>query len=336
MIKRWIGCGVVAVSAALCCVPVTAQTAEPAAIMQQAMMGLGPLPGASVVRPLDAEGWHELVAEHAWPTPHFRDWPVGVDEHPIVETRRADKLVHTMRSWESTARLRSLYGKNNERLQKLNPDVDLTDLEEGDEVVVWQRDEEAISESRGEPQGGWLIDGEPMPDSEHYSLQYPHRTFGTYYTISESVRVLDTYYERFPDADPLVIGDVSRRTGRSMSPHRSHQAGRDIDISLPRTDEPPDYERIYRVAPRHLDVERTLWVMTSFLEGGHVKYIFVDWNHQRRMWELARDQGAPEEWLESAFEYPERGSRGIIRHEPGHVGHFHVRFYCQHTDEWCQ
>lgn len=323
------------ISAFVLAMPAPAQATEPAAIMQQAMMGLGPLPGASVVRPLNHEGWDEAVANYAWSMPELRSWPMGVDDRPIVDTRRKDQLVHTVRSWETVSRLRALYRRNTARLKELNPDLDLQDLDEGDEVVVWRRDDDAISESRGQPQAGRLLHGEPFPDSDAYVVQYPHRTFGTYYTVSETVRVLDAYYERFPGADPLVIGDASRRVGRPMSPHRSHQSGRDVDISLPRHDEPPDYKRIYRVWPKHLHADHTLWVLTSFIDGGHVQYIFLDWNHQRILWELAREQGAPEEWLEAVFEYPERGSVGIIRHEPGHVGHFHVRFHCQPTDERC-
>ena len=336
MIQRLIGCGVVVVSLAILAMPSPAKAADPATVMQQAMMGLGPLPGATMLQPLNGEQWQEVVAGHAWQMPELSEWPIGKDGRPIVETRQADKMVHTVRAWESLARLRSLYRSSTARLQRLNPDLDLTSLEEGDEVVVWRRDEEAISQSSGKPQAGRLIDGEPMPDSSYYTLQYPHRTFGTYYTVSEVVRVLDAYYDQFRGAAPLVIGDISSRRGGSLAPHRSHQAGRDIDISLPRKDVPPDYDGIHRVWPRNLDVERTLWVMTSFIDGGHVKYIFVDWNHQRRLWQLAKEQGAPQEWLEAVFEYPRRGSAGIIRHSPGHVGHFHVRFYCQSTDDWCR
>lgn len=315
--------------------PDVAQASQPSSVLHEVMLGMGPLPGASVVGPLDTSEIETAINAYAWRMPRKRNWPIGLDERPIVDTRRKDKMVHTLESWESLGRLRTMYQRTTAQLQALNPDLDLRNLDEGDEVVVWKRDDDSVSQSRGKPQSGRLIDGEPMPDSDHYVLQYPHRTFGTHYTISETVRVLDAYYEAFADAEPLIIGDASRRNGRTLGPHQSHQSGRDIDITLPRHEPPPNYRRFYRVWPDNLDAEHTLWLMAEFIDSGYVKYIFLDWHHQRTIWELAREQGAPEEWLDEVFEYPNRGSPGIIRHSPGHDGHFHVRFHCQNTDEWC-
>lgn len=308
---------------------------EFSSILQMAKVGLGPMPGASVMDPVDVEEIDQAVTDHAWPMPRQRSWPLNVADLPIVETRRRDALYHTVRSYDTLHQLRRDYRRTTAELRQLNPEVDLTELEEGDEIRVWERDETEVPESRGDPQAGRLIGGEPIPDSDDYIVLFPHRAFGTYYTVSETVRVLDEYYRQFPEADPLIVGDISYRTGRRISPHSSHQSGRDVDITLPRHEPPPNYDRFHHVRRDNLDADKALWLLTDFIEGGYVEHIFLDWHHQRTLYRLAEDQGAPEEWLDEVFQYPSRKRQGIIRHEPGHATHFHVRFACQETDRHC-
>ncbi len=321
-------------------IPGTAESAEPgvdaSSVLQMAMVGLGPLPGTSMMGTMQLEQFDTLVSAHAWPMPQQRKWPMDESGKPIVKTRRLDEKWVTLESWHTLGRLRREYRRTTSQLRELNPEVDLRDLEEGQRIRVWKRDEEAIPESRGGPRSGRLLYGEPVPKSDHYIVLYPHRAFGTYYAISETVRILDDYYEHFPDADPIIVGDTSFRTGRSIHPHSSHQSGRDVDITLPRHDPPPNYNRFHHVRRDNLNVKRTLWLLTNLLEGGYVENIFLDWHHQRTLYRHAKEQGAPDAWLEEVFQYPRRSRRGIIRHEPGHKTHFHVRFACQETDRWCR
>lgn len=300
------------------------------------MIGLGPTPGAALIAASEIDwedrGYQELI----WPMPQIRPWPMDESGAPVVETRRLDEMWHTIRRGESASRLRSYYRLTRKQLQELNPELDLARLEVGQKVLVWKRSDDGIPQSYGWPQQGRLVHGEPMPPGDHYILLYPYRSFGTYYTVSEVVRNIDAYYETFPNAAPLIIGDISYRTGRHIDPHASHQAGRDVDITLPRQEEPDQYNRFHHVRRDNLDPERALWLLTSFLEGGQVQYIFLDWYHQRTLWRLAKEQGAPQEWLEEVFQYPRRTRQGIIRHAPGHRGHFHIRFHCQETDRRCE
>lgn len=305
------------------------------AVLRIAMRGLGPSPGASLLSPSEFDGLQDLIVEEAWPMPEQRAWPLDEDGFPIVETRRDDERWHVMERGHRLSTLRGFYRRTTAQLQELNPDLDLRNLQQGDEVLVWRRNEEAISESRGQPQSGRLLYGEPMPFGDNYILLHPYRAFGTHYAVSEVVRILDAYYETFPQADPLIIGDFSFRTGRQINPHNSHQAGRDVDITLPRINPPPNYNRFHHIRRDNLDAEKTLWLLTTLLEGGYVQYVFLDWHHQRTLVRLAREQGAPDEWLAEVFEFPGRGGRGIIRHASGHRGHFHIRFHCQDTDRWC-
>ena len=305
------------------------------AVLRIATMGIGASTTTSLLPPMEPEWLEEVIRESSWPMLERRAWPLDEEGRPVVTTRREEERWHQIQPGESLRRLRNIYRKTTAQLQELNPEVDLSALKVGDELRVWRRSEEGIAQSRGRPQSGRLIYGEPLPLSENYIVLFPYRAFGTHYTVSEVVRILDGYYETFPQADPLMVGDISFRTGRHINPHNSHQAGRDVDITLPRLSPPPNYQRFHHVRRDQLDAERTLWLLTKLLEGGYVQHIFLDWHHQRTLYRLAREQGAPEEWLREVFEFPYRGGRGIIRHARGHRGHFHIRFACQETDRWC-
>ena len=223
------------------------------------------------------------------------------------------------------------------RLKGLNPGLDLDALEPGDEVLVWQRSAGHLSRSIGSADRGRLSHGEPLPPGEKYEILYPHRTFGTYYTVSEIVRVMDGFARRFPDAIPVMIGDMSFRTGRHIRPHKSHRSGRDVDISYPRKRPPPNYRRFHRATRRVFDARKALWMIKSFVQGGKVEYIFMDHYIQRRLVREARREGAPEEWIRAVFQYPHwHGGHAIVRHARGHRNHFHVRFKCQPTDRYCR
>ncbi|RVU42610.1 LysM peptidoglycan-binding domain-containing protein [Lujinxingia sediminis] len=332
LLAMMMGVGVMLLAA-----PAMAQSqASVSAMLRGAMLGIGPSPVARMINPQHEE-WlqDEEIQAWLWPTPVERAWPTDEEGRPVVETRRRDVFFHEVGPRDTLSRLRSMYRVTTAMLEEMNPELDLRDLQEGQQVKVWELDDASWARSVGRANSGRLIRGEPMPPAESYILLYPHRAFGTYYAVSETVRVLDAYYQTFNDAPPLIVGDMSFRTGRAISPHRSHRSGRDVDVTLPRLVEPPNYNRFHYIRRDHLDTQRTLWMVLKLLEGGMVEHIFLDWYHQRTLYRLARDQGAPEAWLREVFQYPRRGGSGIVRHEPGHRKHLHVRYRCQETDRWC-
>lgn len=271
-----------------------------------------------------------------WMLPTPQQWHI-VNDHPLVETRTLEEFWHTVSRGHALKNLRAMYRISTTALQELNPELDLNNLNEGDRVLVWKRPKNSFARSVGAATGGRLINAEPLPLGEKYHVLYPHRAWGTYYTVSEIVRVLDAFGAKFPDTDPLIVGDISFRNGRSIHPHRSHQAGRDVDITYPRHQPPPDYNRFHHVRRDNLDVEKTLWLINQFIAGGKVEYMFIDRYHQRALYQEAKRQGAPQEWLNAVFQYPAHtGGTAIIRHARGHRKHFHVRFACQPTDRRCR
>ena len=67
-------------------------------------------------------------------------------------------------------------------------------------------------------------------------------------------------------------------------------------------------------------------MLRALISRTDVQYIFVDRRLQRLLRSYAEAIGEDRAWLESVFDgIP--GEPAIIRHEPGHDTHFHVRFY---------
>jgi murein endopeptidase len=281
----------------------------------------------------------EPLVEPAWLVPEPAPWPLDEEGYPLVETRRLDVLTWTLTRRFSMRWVRKRFKLSLDRLVALNPARDLEQLdqlEEGSELLVWQREPGLLSRSVGSPNRGRLMDGEPLPPGDKYAILYPHRTFGTYYTISELVRVMDAWAMRFPEVDPVMIGDISMRGGRHLAPHLSHTSGRDVDITYPRLDSPPSLTRFHPIPRRALNLEATVWMLRAFIVSGQVERVFIDRPIQRMLREEAARQGAPEEWLDAVFQYPGRSDRALIVASPGHDDHFHIRFRCQPTDLRCE
>lgn len=283
---------------------------------------------------VDEDAWRRVDA-FDWTPPEPTAWTM-VGDYPVVGTPRVDELWHTITRFKRLHWVRTRYRLKTRALRALNPDLDLNTLEVGQRLRVWRRDEARISQSVGTPSRGWLKDGEPLPSGEKHKVLHAHRAFGTYYTVSELVRVLGAYAERFPWAERLIVGDLSLRRGRKLSPHMSHRSGRDVDLTYPRRTAPPDYLRFHYIPRRDIDVERTLWLVRAFLASGMVEYMFIDRPIQRLLYREAQRQGATPEWLRAVFQYPARaGTRAIVRASKGHDDHVHIRWRCQPTDRRC-
>lgn len=307
-----------------------------ASSLSVASAGFGPIALNAIIDPGTLERIARQIRDERWKLPSSAAWPLE-DGQPVVNTQQLDELWHTVLPGETLHRLRTMYRRNTASFRELNPGVDLNALTPGQRIRVWKRSPEHFAKSYGAANSGRLFYGEPLPDSPYYRILYPHRAFGTYYTISEVTRVLNNFGEAYPGTEPLMIGDISFRTGRKIHPHASHRTGRDIDISLPRKNPAATLRRFGHVRRDELDAQKMLSILKDFLDGGHVQYIFIDRWHQRTLRAEALAQGATEEWVNEVFQYPDyNGGTAIVRHARGHRKHFHVRFACQETDRRCR
>jgi len=86
------------------------------------------------------------------------------------------------------------------------------------------------SMSIGSPNAGRLFGGVQMPNGERWNVVDGAHAWGTRETVESLVRCIDKVHEQFPDTAPIFIGHISAERGGHLSPHVSHQAGRDVDV----------------------------------------------------------------------------------------------------------
>jgi hypothetical protein len=198
-------------------------------------------------------------------------------------------------------------------------------------------------QSIGAPWAGRLRDPVELADGDGYWIRRPGRAYGTRTTVEFIERVVGDIVDRFPDIHAISIGDISAKDGGRISQHNSHQSGRDVDIGLIYKKQPDGFPESFVVGTAdNLDLEATFVLVEEFAktanESGGAQMIFLDFNVQGLLYEWARENGEAEDHLAWLFQYPNgRGaSAGIVRHEPNHRDHIHVRFRCPAADTACR
>ncbi|MCA9520808.1 MAG: penicillin-insensitive murein endopeptidase [Myxococcales bacterium] len=188
--------------------------------------------------------------------------------------------------------------------------------------------------SIGRPSRGHLVNGEQLPPGYGYIVRNPEKSYGTNKTISHIIHCVRMIKRRFRRAPKVVIGNLSRKGGGRLRPHKSHQSGRDVDIAY--------YYRgndgtckLKVVTPKTLDVRITWALMHCFLRTRDVKTMFVDYGLQKPLYQIARRYYRRRQ-ISTLFQYPNgRGRDATIKHAPGHNHHFHVRFKCPRGNRGC-
>lgn len=181
----------------------------------------------------------------------------------------------------------------------------------------------------------WLFNGEQLPASPGLWQRWrPHRAYGT----PEMIEVLRAAAEEMawvlPDADPLMVGDISAPKGGKLSGHKSHRGGVDADLGLYWKDGSMVLGGSSAAMARRIDPEANWYLIRSMLDTGHVERILLDQRivNQLRRWtvdhgELTREQADRIFWRNPDDTMPWTMS-GVVHHYPGHDSHMHVRVRC--------
>lgn len=246
------------------------------------------------------------------------------------------------------------------KLRAYNPDVDA--LTEGLRVAVWinprpyARRSEALdfpefeiradALSVGAPNDGKLKNGVQMPKSTLYIRRAPNIMWGSSHTIETLLKAITRFRQDLAFDHELVLADISRRNGGKFKPHKSHQAGRDIDIWMPTLK--GVYKHKYlgddktKVKERRPKVNEIDWYATwglvrALIETGEVIKIFLEYSLQENLYKAAVEMGATEEEL-AKIQWPRGAGAGgaIVAHSAGHISHIHVRFKCSKSDIDCK
>lgn len=185
--------------------------------------------------------------------------------------------------------------------------------------------------SLGRASAGALVNGVQMPRGDHWDLTSPSCAWGTKETVDALVHVINKVNEQYPGSQSVQIGHISAKDGGHLSPHVSHQAGRDVDVGY--------YYRT--ITPRgfanandgNLDYPRTWALVRAALKDTDVEWIFMDSAIQRGLAQYAVSQGEDSAWLDDIFQVRGKNGRSVIRHAKGHGTHLHIRFHNPAAEE---
>jgi len=178
------------------------------------------------------------------------------------------------------------------------------------------------SMSVGNPNAGLLVNGKNAQKNELYTPIAPGTAWGTEETLAYLDAALRKVHAAIADTPPLELGDISARTGGPISPHLSHQSGRDVDIAYFYLGE----QRWYRRGnAENLDLARNWAFVRALVTETDVEFIFMDNSIQALLRDYATSIGEDRAWVEGLF--GGGGQRAIIRYARGHATHVHIRFY---------
>ncbi len=215
----------------------------------------------------------------------------------------------------------------------LDDDVGLREAGELSAVSV----EEGEDTGFGACQLGVLKGGVQLPEVDGLvTLWNADRSWGSPQLVEAIERGAEEVRWLIPDAEPLVVGDMSLERGGYFAGHKSHREGLDADIGLFSGN--ARQTRFFNdLDVSTFDVASNWILIRSFLKTGLVERILLD----NGLIELLRDYltttgELTAEEIDQVFpRTPEdRWNRdgilhqGIVHHATGHRNHMHLRVLC--------
>lgn len=165
-----------------------------------------------------------------------------------------------------------------------------------------------------------------MPEDPAWKFVDPARAYGTRETCEFLAHAIHKVNQELPGGHPLYIGHISAKTGGHLNPHKSHQAGRDVDISFYYQGE--DSARWYKRGTKdNLDLPRTWAFVRALISETDVEMILIDHSIQKLLYDYAQSIGEDQAWLDDVFHGQAGKHRALVLHAPGHATHIHIRFY---------
>lgn len=169
--------------------------------------------------------------------------------------------------------------------------------------------------SHGRPNGGHLVNGVKLPQTDLYDLWKPEQCYGSTHAVEVVVDAIGIFRRDTAWTGRLTIGSMSREGGGHFPPHKSHRTGRDVDIRLPRLDGSGAHSKHDEV-----DWHATWALVRAFIDTGKTEVIFLSRRLHPLLRRAAKDMGATPEQL--------RDIGSVVVHAKGHHSHVHVRIGC--------
>ena len=178
--------------------------------------------------------------------------------------------------------------------------------------------------SVGKPNAGALVNGVMMPKGPQWIVLEPGLAWGTQETIDGLSRAIERVNNMYPGSQAIPIGHISSKSGGYLPVHKSHQAGRDVDVGYYFTT--PKTQFVTGNAS-NLDLARNLAFIKSLLAVASVEMILVDTSIQKLLVDYAAAHGEDAAWLDRTFQVRQKVVGAAVRHVRGHRNHLHVRFF---------
>lgn len=178
-----------------------------------------------------------------------------------------------------------------------------------------------------------LVGGVRLPVlSDLYTLMNKDTAWGAPALVDLVMETAVAMRTLYPDASPLVVGDLSRQRGGVLPPHRTHRGGVDVDLGLYRTGRFQP-KGILPFPANEFDLETNFDLIATLLVSDQVDLILLDRVHIARLraWAIENERLTPEQavrWFPPEGSRAERQDTGVVRHVSGHDGHLHVRILC--------
>jgi LysM repeat protein/murein endopeptidase len=180
------------------------------------------------------------------------------------------------------------------------------------------------SVSIGRTNAGRLVNGMAMPQGDaRWAVVDPANAWGTEESVAALIRAIAKVHDVHPRTPKMYIGHWSAKHGGPLRPHKSHQAGRDVDLSYYTRGSARWYDT---ANAKNLDRERTWTFVKALVQSGETEMILIDTSVQKLLKEHALKAGEDPTWLDYVFQVGSKQKRTIVRHVKGHATHIHVRF----------
>ena len=262
----------------------------------------------------------------------------------VFKDGRISRVNYVIKRGGTAKQVANLYKLHHWEIEQLNPDLDIDrELPAGQPVIIYRQDASGSSESIGSPDSGSLRRAVPMVEGPGRILTAKKwKSWATDTTISQLDHFFKSWAQNYPEAPPILVGNLSARDGGHLDPHKSHQSGRDVDIAYPTLGQgdPPHWEVMTQA---NLDSKRTWQLLMLLRKESKAEVLFMDRSLQQELDRYARaNHLIPEaelgRWLQYSQEHGSSAGSGrpFIQHVPGHRDHLHIRLSCPESSKRCR
>ena len=180
------------------------------------------------------------------------------------------------------------YGVSARDLTRWNAKLSHQNPRPGTDIRIYTRVPVSPSQAIGPTNRGRLENGVRLPSHRGYVVRTPARAYGTEETTRWIVAAFDAVNARFKSTKVVRIHDVSDRDGGRIRDHKSHQNGRDADISYYQKECSSNGCRFEDFRSSELDVARQWALLEYWLRNGQAEMIFIDYRLQAKLYRYAK------------------------------------------------